>query len=185
MPIGAISLDSEVAAYDGEDRVPDSAFAEILALPETRAILSRSEILTPLTFSSAVVGDQVNVRTGPGLIYDVAGKLAGGTTLTIEGYVEDWFAARTADGQQVWVAAELVSDATAARSVVPPASDIPAPPPPKIAAVREEGLSVRDGPGTAYVKLDSLSDHRMSGAAHGPAASTAAATRSTSTASSG
>jgi cell wall-associated NlpC family hydrolase len=147
MPIGAISLDSEVAAYDGEDRVPDSAFAEILALPDT-----------PLTFSSAVVGDQVNVRTGPGLIYDVAGKLAGGTTLTIEGYVEDWFAARTADGQQVWVAAELVSDANAARSIVPPASDIPPPPPPKIAAVREEGLSVRDGPGTAYVKLDSLSD---------------------------
>jgi cell wall-associated NlpC family hydrolase len=156
VPLGAMSLDPEAVFSHAEDRVPDSAFAEILALPETRAILSRSAILSPLTFSSAVAGDQVNVRNGPGLIYDVIGTLSGGTPLTIEGSVEDWFAARTADGQQVWVAAELVHDANVARSVVPPASDIPAPPPPKIAVVREEGLSVRDGPGTAYIRLDSL-----------------------------
>jgi cell wall-associated NlpC family hydrolase len=154
--LGAISLNPEAAFSHTDDRVPDSAFAEILDLPETRAILSRSAILSPLTFASMVVGDQVNVRNGPGLIYDVIGTLSGGTPLTLEGSVEDWFAARTADGQQVWIAAELVYDAHVARSVVPPARDIPAPPPPKIAVVREEGLSVRDGPGTAYIKLDSL-----------------------------
>jgi cell wall-associated NlpC family hydrolase len=156
LSIGPISLAPELSAYEGEEPVPASAFAEILALPETQSILARSEMLAPTTFASSVVGDQVNVRNGPGLIYDVTGKLTAGTPLTLEGVVEDWFVGRTADGQQIWVAAELVSDASTAQAILPPAREIPPPPPPKIATVREEGLSVRDGPGTAYVKLDSL-----------------------------
>jgi cell wall-associated NlpC family hydrolase len=156
LAIGPISLEPELGGYEGDQPVPDSAFAEILELPETQAILARSEILAPTTFTSSILGDQVNVRNGPGLIYDVTGKLAAGTPLTLEGVVEDWFVARTAEGQQVWVAAELVSEATTAQAILPPASVIPPPPPPKIATVREDGLSVRDGPGTAYVKLDSV-----------------------------
>lgn len=156
LAVGPIVLEPEVAGYEGEAPVPDSAFAEILALPETQALLARSEILAPTTFASTILGDQVNVRNGPGLIYDVTGKLSAGTPLTLEGVVEDWFVGRTADGQQVWVAAELVSDAMTAQSILPPAREIPPPPPPKVATVREERLSVRDGPGTAYVKLDSL-----------------------------
>ncbi len=156
LSIGPINLAPELSAYEGEEPVPASAFAEILALPETQSILARSEMLAPTTFASSVVGDQVNVRNGPGLIYDVTGKLTAGTPLTLEGVVEDWFVGRTADGQQIWVAAELVSDASTAQAILPPAREIPPPPPPKIATVREEGLSVRDGPGTAYVKLDSL-----------------------------
>lgn len=156
LSIGPISLEPELATYEGDQPVPDSAFAEILALPETQAILTRSELLAPTTFTSSVLGDQVNVRNGPGLIYDVTGKLAAGTSLTLEGAVEDWFVGRTADGQQVWVAAELMSEASTAQAILPPARAIPPPPPPKIATVREDGLSVRDGPGTGYVKLDSL-----------------------------
>jgi SH3-like domain-containing protein len=156
LAIGPISLAPELAEYEGEEPVPASAFAEILALPETQAILARSEILAPTTFASSVLGDQVNIRNGPGLIYDSIGKLSAGTPLTLEGVVEDWFVARTADGQQIWVAAELVSDAITAQAILPPAREVPPPPPPKVATVREEGLSVRDGPGTAYVKLDSL-----------------------------
>lgn len=156
LSLGPISLMSELAAYEGEQPVPDSAFADILALPETQAIIARSEILAPMTFSSSVLGDQVNVRSGPGLIYDVTGKLSAGTPLTLEGVVEDWFVGRTPEGQRVWIAAELVSEASTAQALLPPAGEIPPPPPPRIATVREDGLSVRDGPGTAYVKLDSL-----------------------------
>ncbi len=156
LAIGPISLELELGGYEGDQPVPDSAFAEILGLPETQAILARSEILAPTTFQSNILGDQVNVRNGPGLVYDVTDKLASGTPLRLEGVVEDWFVASTAEGEQVWVAAELVSDAATAQAILPPASVIPPPPPPKIATVREDGLSVRDGPGTSYVKLDSV-----------------------------
>lgn len=156
LSMGPIGLAPETPEYAGEEPVAASAFAEILALPETQSILARSEILAPTTFASTVLGAQINIRNGPGQIYDTIGTLPAGTALTLEGFVEDWFAARTADGQRVWVAAELVSDASIAQAILPPAHDIPPPPPPKIATVREEGLSVRDGPGTAYVKLDSL-----------------------------
>jgi cell wall-associated NlpC family hydrolase len=161
LAIGPINLAPQAGMYEGEEPVPASAFAEILALPETRAILARSQILAPTTFASHILGDAVNVRNGPGLMYDVIGKRTAGTPLTLEGVFEDWFVGRTTDGQQVWVAAELVHDASIAQTILPPARAIPPPPPPKIATVHEEGLSVRDGPGTTYVKLESLQSGTM------------------------
>ncbi|NTU82955.1 MAG: SH3 domain-containing protein, partial [Chloroflexales bacterium] len=155
VPLGPITL-----MRDGGDLlelpVPDSAFAEIAALPEARLARSRQAILAPTTFATIVVGDQAYVRNGPGLIYDQIGALATNTALTLEAYVEDWFVARTAAGERVWIAADLVANAAAARGLLAPAVEIPPPPPPKVAVVGEEGLVLRDGPGTAYVKLDSL-----------------------------
>lgn len=155
VPIGPIALD-----HDGEELleapVPDSAFAEILALPEVQIARSRQDMLAPPTFQTLIVGDQVNVRNGPGLMYDKIGELTANTALTLEAYVEDWFAARTAAGERVWIAADLVANAATAQGLLSPATEIPPPPPPKIATVGEEGLNMRDGPGTAYVKLDSL-----------------------------
>jgi cell wall-associated NlpC family hydrolase len=154
LSVGPIPLVSQPEI--GEEPVPDSAFAEIVALPEVQRALSRQAILAPATFETVVVGDQVNVRNGPGLIYDKVGELGANTALTLEGYVEDWFVARTAEGERVWIAGELVAEAGVARGLLPPAAEIPPPPPPKIAVVGEEALNLRDGPGTAYVKLDSL-----------------------------
>lgn len=155
LPVGPLSL-----AYDGEELaeapVPDSAFADIIALPEAQLARSRQDILAPLTFETTVVGDQANVRNGPGLIYDQIGTLASGATLALEAYADDWFVGRTAEGERVWIAAELVENAATAQGLLAPASEIPPPPPPKIAVVAEEGLNLRDGPGTAYVKLGSL-----------------------------
>jgi cell wall-associated NlpC family hydrolase len=154
--IGPIPL-SETGNHDlGEQPVPDSAFAEIVALPEAQLARSRQEMLAPATFETIVVGDQVNIRNGPGLVYDKIGALAAGTALTLEAYAEDWFAARTSAGEQVWIAAELVADSATALSLLAPATTIPLPPPPKIAVVGEEGLNMRDGPGTAYVKVASF-----------------------------
>lgn len=119
--------------------VPDSAFAEIQALPEAQVARSRQERLAPLTLTTTVVGDQVNVRNGPGLAYDTLGTLAAGTALTLEAIAGEWFAARTPDGQRVWIAAELVADAGAGIGLLTPATDIPPPPPPKVAVVKYYG----------------------------------------------
>jgi cell wall-associated NlpC family hydrolase len=153
LPIGPVALDVDGAELL-DAPVPDSAFAEILALPETRLARSRQEILAPTTFSTTVVGDQVHVRTGPGAAYDGAGQLPAGAALTLEAVAGDWFAARTAEGQRVWIAADLVADAQTALGLLAQATDIPPPPPPRIAVVAQDGLNLRDGPGTAYVKID-------------------------------
>lgn len=155
IPIGAITLD-HAGKESLEAPAPDSAFAEILALPEAQIARSRQDMLAPPTFETIVVGDQVNVRNGPGLVYDKVGELAANTALTLDAYIEDWFAARTAEGERVWIAADLVANAATAQGLLTPATEIPPPPPPKIAIVGEEGLNMRDGPGTAYVKLDNL-----------------------------
>jgi cell wall-associated NlpC family hydrolase len=154
LSLGSIPVANEPVI--GEEPVPDSAFADIVALPEVQTALSRQAILASATFDTVVVGEAVNVRNGPGLIYDKVGELTANTALTLEGYAEDWFVARTPEGDQVWIAGELIADAAVARSVLAPATEIPLPPPPKIAIVGEEGLNLRDGPGTPYVKLDSL-----------------------------
>jgi cell wall-associated NlpC family hydrolase len=156
LPVGPIPLSQLGDDELGELPVPDSAFAEIVALPEAQLARSRQDILAPTTYETVVVGDQVNVRNGPGLVYDKIGELAASTPLLLEAYVEDWFVARTAAGEQVWIAAELVANSATARTLLAPATAVPPPPPPKIAVVGEEGLNLRDGPGTAYVKLDSL-----------------------------
>lgn len=155
LPLGPLVLEHDGEALL-EAPIPDSAFAEIAALPEAQLARSRQAILAPATFETTVVGGQVNVRNGPGLIYDKIGELAGNVSLTLEGYAEDWFVARTAEGERVWIAADLVADAATAQGLLAPATEIPPPPPPKIAVIGEEGLNLRDGPGTAYVKLDSL-----------------------------
>jgi cell wall-associated NlpC family hydrolase len=155
LPIGPIML--MPADHDLLDApAPDSAFAEIAALPEAQLARSRQAILAPLTIASSVAGGQAHVRSGPGLLYDELGQLEANTALTLEAYAEDWFVARTDSGERVWIAAELVADAALARGLLAPAAEIPPPPPPRVAVVGAEGLSLRDGPGTAYVKLDSL-----------------------------
>lgn len=155
LDIGPIMLRPERQALL-DAPVPDSAFAEILALPEAQVARSRQELLAPLTLHTTVVGDRVSVRGGPGLAYDIVGRLAAGSALTLEAVAGDWFAARTADGRRVWIAAELVADASIALGLLAPARDIPPPPPPKIATVTQGGLTLLDGPGTSYVNLGSL-----------------------------
>lgn len=159
LALGPIELESTGTeeAFGDDLPVPDSAFSEILALPEVQAALSRSDMLAPMTVSSAVIGDKINLRNGPGQEYDVVAQLAGGTPLTLNQVYNEWFVVTTEDGKQGWVAAEVVAESEVARSILSVASEIPPPPPPKIASVIEDGLSLRDGPGTNYVKINSIS----------------------------
>ena len=56
----------------------------------------------------------------------------------------------------VWVAAELLHTDRIAAEFLPEPASIPAPPPPKVAQVLEEGLTLRDGPSTDYVGMMTL-----------------------------
>jgi cell wall-associated NlpC family hydrolase len=154
LPLAPISLNSEPAG--GEPPVADAAFAEIVALEEVQTTLGRDQRFAPLTFTSRVIGDKVNLRNGPGQAYDILGTAPNDTPLTLLAVAGDWFTARTAEGAIVWVAAELTADAPQARSILPIATTIPPPPPPKVAVVREANVNLRDGPGTAYVALTKL-----------------------------
>jgi cell wall-associated NlpC family hydrolase len=154
LPDAALQNDGALALDDAP--APDSAFAEIVGLNEVQLLLSRGEKIAPLTIPTTISGDRVNLRGGPGQEYDVVGQVAAGAPLTLEAFIGDWFSARLPDGTRVWVAAELVNEPDRAQGVLPIATDIPAPPPPSVATVREDNLSLRDGPGTGYVKLQGL-----------------------------
>jgi cell wall-associated NlpC family hydrolase len=167
IPVGPVALGPEVldpaealpasaGALPVDAAAPDGAFAEIVALSEVQTLLSRSQKLAPMTVATTISAEQVKLRGGPGQEYDVVGQLAAGAPLTLEAFVGDWFAARLPDNTRVWVAAELVSEPQRAQAALQLATDIPAPPPPSVATVREENLSLRDGPGTGYVKLQGL-----------------------------
>jgi cell wall-associated NlpC family hydrolase len=103
-----------------------------------------------------ISGDVVKLRNGPGLAYDEVSRMNGGDGVTVIGRHEDWLQVRR-DGDETiyWVAAELVDipDAVVFNLNQVPSEVIPPPPPPKVGTVREEGVNLRDGPGTNYVSM--------------------------------
>ena len=52
--------------------------------------------------------------------------------------------------------AELLTLSARSAEIVPEATAIPPPPPARVGLVAEEGLNVRDGPGTGYVGMAKL-----------------------------
>lgn len=116
---------------------PSPPPSAISTLPPSPTALPPTATSTPLApqVSSATT---VNVRTGPGTIYSIAGSLQPGTLLPVTGRNQDssWWQVQLADGQSGWVAAWVVEarDAVdvpvvAAPPVSQPAvtSDSPAP----------------------------------------------------------
>ncbi|NJN16427.1 MAG: C40 family peptidase [Oscillochloris sp.] len=126
------------------------------ALPVPLSLSSRSELLAPLTVSATIAGDVVKLRNGPGLAYDDVSRISGGTNVEVLARHGEWLQVRQSDDPAIyWVAAELVDlpDTVIFNLEVVPDAAIPPPPPPKIGVVREEGLNLRDGPGTNYVSM--------------------------------
>jgi cell wall-associated NlpC family hydrolase len=149
-PIAPLSLDIQ---SDDDAPVADSAFAEIDALPIPSL---RPQLLQDQPIDATVVADLANVRGGPGTEYDKIGTLPAGTPLLLLAQYNGWYQARRDDGNTVWVAAELLDLDAAVADFLPDATSIPAPPPPKIGLVAEEGLNLRDGPGTEYIGMTKL-----------------------------
>lgn len=147
--VAPLSLDHELT----EPPVPDSAFAEIdaLAIPAVRP-----ELLAIRPVAATIAAETANVRGGPGTEYDQLGTLPSGTALSVLARAGEWFKAQQADGTIVWVTAELLAVDQTAAALLPNATDIPALPPPRIGVVAEEGLNLRDGPGTDYIGMTRL-----------------------------
>ena len=147
IPLAPLSLDDDT---HGEAPVPDSAFAEIDALPIPAL---SPQLLQVQPVPATVVAETANVRGGPGTEYDTLTRLTAGTTLQLVARHEDWYQAQAGDGRMIWVAAELLDTDIFAAEFLPEPASIPAPPPPKVAQVIEEGLNLRDGPSTDYVGM--------------------------------
>jgi cell wall-associated NlpC family hydrolase len=147
IPLAPLSLDDDT---HGEAPVPDSAFAEIDALPIPAL---NPQLLHVQPVPATIAAESANVRGGPGTEYDTLTRLMAGTTLQLVARHEDWYQAQAADGRMVWVAAELLDTDIIAAEFLPEPASIPAPPPPKVAQVVEEGLNLRDGPSTDYVGM--------------------------------
>jgi uncharacterized protein YgiM (DUF1202 family) len=150
--IGPISLDGTSSLTQiGDPPLDDSE-----AFPVPLSLSSRSALLAPLIVPATISGDVVKLRNGPSLAYDDVGRISGGTSIEVLGRHEEWLQIRQAgDSKPYWVAAELVDipDAVIYALNVVPDEQIPPPPPPKVGVVVEEGLNLRDGPGTNYMSM--------------------------------
>jgi uncharacterized protein YraI len=130
-------------------------------IPVPLSLVSRSEALAPVVLNATIAGEQINLRNGPGTAYDEVGHMAMDAPVQVIGRDHDgnWFQVREGANKPIyWVAAELLSlpDGGADQLLEVPADQIAPPPPPKIGTVAEEGLSLRDGPGTNYVSMSKL-----------------------------
>ena len=152
VPLAPISLDA--GQLEG-----DAPLDESEDLPVPLSLVSRSAALAPVVVPATVAAERVFLRNGPGTEYDAVGRMSADTTLQVIGRRGDWFQVRErVDSPVYWIAGELLDIPDTAIYTLFEVADsaIPPPPPPKIATVREEGLLLRDGPGTNYVPMAKL-----------------------------
>jgi len=147
-PVAPLDLD-----MSGDTPVPDSAFDSIDALPMPGL---NPQLLKPQPIAATIAADSANVRGGPGIDYDKVGELPAGTQLQVLAQSNGWYQARGPDNRIIWLAAELLDLDPAVADFLPRAANIPAPPPAKIGLAAEEGLNLRDGPGTTYIRMTKL-----------------------------
>lgn len=151
VPASPITLND---ASEAELPVPDAAFDAIDALPATAW---RPDLLKEQPIVVRTAGDTTHMRAGPGTDYDKVGELPAGTSVQLLAQANGWYQARLDNGRIVWVAAELLDLTAQAIDAIPAAVSIPVPPPARVGLVAQEGLNLRDGPGTAYVGMTKLS----------------------------
>lgn len=152
VPLAPLTLDTEGV-------VGDAPLEETADLPVPLSLVSRTAALAPVVVPATIAGERVFLRSGPGTEYDAVGRMSLGTPVQVIGRRGDWFQIRErVDGPVYWVAGELLDIPQAAVYTLFEVQDsaIPPPPPPKIATVREDGLLLRDGPGTNYVPMTKL-----------------------------
>ncbi|HEX8078037.1 MAG TPA: SH3 domain-containing protein, partial [Chthoniobacterales bacterium] len=152
-PIAPLSLDIQGA--EGDAPLEDHG-----DIPVPLSLVSRSEALAPVIVPATIAADHVYLRNGPGTEYDAVARMSANTPLQVIGKYGDWFQVRERAGKPTyWISGELLNIAEAAIYTLFDVQDkdIPALPPPKVALVREDGLALRDGPGTNYVSMNKLS----------------------------
>jgi uncharacterized protein YgiM (DUF1202 family) len=146
-------------SIEGDEALGDAPLEDNGEIPIPLSLVSRSEALAPVIVQASVAAERIFLRGGPGTEYDAVGRLSAGADLQVIGRFGDWFQVRERiDGPIYWVAGELLDmPENAIYTLFEVQQDaLPAAPPPKVATVREDGLILRDGPGTNYVAMDTL-----------------------------
>jgi cell wall-associated NlpC family hydrolase len=152
VPMAPLNLDA--APLEG-----DAPLDESEDLPVPLSLVSRSAALAPVMVPATIAAERVYLRNGPGTEYDAVGRMSMDAELQVIGRRGDWFQVRERiDSPVYWVSGELLNipDEAVYNLFEVADSAIPAPPPPKVATVREDGLLLRDGPGTNYVPMAKL-----------------------------
>jgi cell wall-associated NlpC family hydrolase len=148
-----------VSMAHNHEIVGDAPLADSSEIPVPISLVSRNEALAPNMVPATVSAERIFIRNGPGTNYDPIGRIGEGTSLQIIGRYGDWFQAReSVDQPTFWVSGELINIPPAAVATIWELAEqqIPAPPPPKIGLIRENGTKLRDGPGTNYVAMTPL-----------------------------
>jgi hypothetical protein len=119
-----------------------------IALYDTRASQAATNAVAG---SDAIVtlSGNINLRTGPGTNYPVAGQGQGGQSMAVVGRLSNgsWFEVCCVAGQKVWVSKEVVT-VTGDTSAVVVSTNIPAPPPTPKPAPTAVPLSTNTGIGS-------------------------------------
>jgi len=154
VPIAPLNLNAE-------GLVGDAPLDDNGDIPVPLSLVSRSEALAPVVLEATIAGERINLRNGPGTAYDEVGHMSAALPVQVIGRDHDgsWFQVRESASKPVyWVAAELLSlpDGGPDQLLEVSPDQIAPPPPPKIATVAEDGLSLRDGPGTNYIAMSKL-----------------------------
>jgi cell wall-associated NlpC family hydrolase len=161
------SSDSDIVApiapldLNAEGVVGDAPLDDNGDIPVPLSLVSRSEALAPVVVNATIAGERINLRNGPGTAYDEVGHMSAEAPVQVIGRDHDgnWFQVREGANKPVyWVASELLSlpDGGPDQLLEVSPDQIAPPPPPKIATVAEDGLSLRDGPGTNYISMAKL-----------------------------
>ncbi len=98
------------------------------------------------TVSVEVNVDILNVRSGPGLQYDIAGKVKRGQRFTVHQQKGDWYQIEFDEGYFGWVAGWLVTASQAGIRAVESTVDI---------------LNVRSGPSQSFAVIDQISPGKL------------------------
>lgn len=107
----------------------ESPVAEATPTPETEVVIEPTATATPVQSAQVIAETQVNLRAGPGTVYDLAGGLQVGEVAQIIAKNQDasWWKVQLNSGFEGWVFAQLVQ-ASGTIETVALASDIPPPP---------------------------------------------------------
>ncbi|MDO4540381.1 MAG: N-acetylmuramoyl-L-alanine amidase [Syntrophomonadaceae bacterium] len=117
----------------------------------------KSEYLQP-DIELIVTGATVNLRSGPGTTYGIAGELAAGDKLILLGVSGEWYKVRDAQEREGYIFAELAARVdTPAAPATPPAPPATTGNDPSFGTISSgSAVNVRSGPGTDYDAMGRL-----------------------------
>ncbi len=156
--VNVAPITEESVAAEGDAPLVDSE-----DLPVPISLVSRNQTLSPVVVPVTVMVDKAYMRNGPGTNYDPITRASAGMELQVIGKYGDWYQVRErVDAPVYWMAGELLNMPVESAGLVFDIldSNVPALPPPRVGVVKEAGLTLRDGPGTNYVAITTLTGNQ-------------------------